>query len=144
MTFETNLHAIILVTSDTSYFNIPDLENLIAHITDYNKANNISELLVWANGNMLHLLEGNKESLAAKYEKITQFPTIEGTIKLFDKPINQRYFEDYYFAYKPINSEMFKPYDSFAQPPQKEFFEECLATDDSIMKIIREFIKNNS
>ncbi len=144
MILQNNLHAIVFVTSDTACFTHAQFQTLLNDIITYNKANNIGELPVWANGNMLHFLEGSKEAVTAKDQILKTNPCLQGNIKLYDNPIKQRYFEDYHFAFKPINTEWFRPYDDFAEPAKKEFFNECLELDDTIMKIVKDFIKNNS
>jgi hypothetical protein len=142
---DTDLHAVVFVSSSTINYSKSEMQHILTNTREHNRINNITGLLIFGGGNMLRMMEGTKETVQAEFYSIQEDNLQrEDTIKLIDKPIKQRYFEDYPLAFKPLNSQSLKHFDDFKEPESREFFEECLATDDSVMKIVKDFLKHNT
>ena len=142
---ENSLHAIIYVSSATKHYSSYELSQLISPFKTLWKETKLSGLVIYANGNGLTLLEGEREAVEKQYEQNKSHPGHHGIIKLFDRSIQQRYFEDYVFALKVINSSEIKSIDDFESVENTEFWQEYLSmTDDPIVNIIKDFMRYNS
>jgi hypothetical protein len=142
---DNSLHAIVYVSSAVKHYSSNEFSQLIAPIKTSFKEINLSGLVIYANGNGLTMIEGGREAVEAQYQLNRSHPGHHDIIKLFDRPIQQRYFEDYVFAVKAINSSEFKSIDDFESGEHKEYWHEYLSlTDDPIVKIIKDFLRYNS
>ncbi|MDB5012516.1 MAG: hypothetical protein JWQ25_718 [Daejeonella sp.] len=138
-------HAIIFVSSATENFSSDELLQLLEPMRENRQLNNLSGLVVYAYGNTLSLIEGDKEDVEKEYKLLKSYPAHHDIIKLYDKPIAQRYFENYSLAFKSIGIASLKSIDDFTEGENKEYWDECLSlTDDPIIRIITDFIRNNS
>lgn len=141
---DTNLHAVVYVSSSTTDYSHSEMEDILNDVRTYNRTHNITGLLIFGGGNMFRMMEGSKETVQAQYYLIQEDNQDDGAIKLLDKPIKHRYFGDYPMAFKALNAQNLKHFDDFKEPESKEFFDECLATDDSVMKLVKDFLKHNT
>ncbi|MDB5119991.1 MAG: hypothetical protein JWN56_1209 [Sphingobacteriales bacterium] len=146
MSYSTqSLHAIIFVSSATENFGGDKLLELLQPLRENRQLKNLTSLVVYANGNALSLIEGEREVVEKEYEMLKSYPAHHDLIKLYDKPIVHRYFENYSLAFKSIGNPSLKAIDDFNTGENKDYWDECLSlTDDQIIKIITDFIKNNS
>jgi hypothetical protein len=141
---DTNLHAVVYVSSSSVDYSQHEMESILNDVRTYNRTHDITGLLIFGGGNMLRMMEGTKETVQAQYHLMQEDNEQDGAIKLLDKPIKHRYFGDYPMAFKALNSQNLKHFDDFKEPESKDFFDECLATDDSVMKLVKDFLKHNT
>ncbi|WP_207426360.1 BLUF domain-containing protein [Pedobacter sp. SYSU D00535] len=138
-----DLHAIIYVSSATTIVPFEEFQESVDLSRAQFREQGITGILIFAAGNILVMLEGDRDLITAAYRKGMERPH-HNFIKLYDKPLKTRFFEDHPLAVKVINTDEWKPADDFQSEEQKEYLEECLNSDHSTMKILKDFIKNNT
>lgn len=139
-----NYWAILYVSSAMKGLSAADVEYYINLNRQFRIKSEITGIVVLAQNNVLVLQEGEKEKVKTEFEAEKKHPAQHSLIKVFDGPIEGLYFEDFPLAFKPVGHPEFAHLDDFTQPNTKDHFDEILKIDQSVPKIIREFIKNNS
>ena len=121
--------------------------DIIRQVTDeagkINAQNGITGLTLFADGNVLVLLEGPVEALDKRFDELKKHPAHHSVIKILSVPISQRCFEDYPQALKILRPPQFKEIDDFQSPERKEYFEEFLTLNTPVSNAVSNFIKSN-
>jgi len=138
-------HTIIFVSSAIQNFTSDELLGFLNTFRAERLKKNLSGIILYANGNALSMIEGEKEVVETEFNLTKSCPNHHDIIKIYDKAIPHRYFENYSLAFKVIGNASLKSIDDFATDENREYWDECLLlTDDPIIKIIKDFIRNNS
>lgn len=139
-----NLWAILYVSSAMKDLSVSDVEYFLTANRKVRQENKITGIAILAMNNVLVIQEGIKEVVKAEFDNEKKHPAHHSLIKLYDGPISHRYFEDFPLAFKPIGFPEYKHLDSFSEPGHKEYFDEFLLADNSVSKLVKDFIKNNT
>lgn len=140
-----SLHSVIYVSSAIKNFSSDEILDLLSFFREDRVKKNLTGLVLYANGNALTMIEGEKEVVEKEYELMRAFPAHHDIIKIYDKAIPHLYFENYPLAFKAIGNAALKSIDDFNTDEDKEYWDECLLMDeDPIIKMITDFFKNNS
>ena len=98
---ETALHQIIYI----SRFIDPD-ESVVTNILEtalrYNPRNHITGMMLYADGDVIQVLEGPREPITALFERIQRDPRHAGVFVVLDEPVASRHFPDWSMGYKKI------------------------------------------
>ncbi|MBC8051609.1 MAG: BLUF domain-containing protein [Sphingobacteriaceae bacterium] len=138
----TTLHTIIYLSSATEIIDVEIARQSIIRNREYNKLNGITSLAVFAQGNILAMMEGERDVILKAYRQ-NMNGHHHGFLKLYDKPVQSRCFEDFPLAIKVVNMDEWRSLDDFKEEYMREYFEECINLDAPTMKIVKDFIKNN-
>lgn len=137
------LWCIVAVSSVRKDLKVSEAEQMLMYARKDRQSKNITSLVIYSNQNVLFLLEGKKAAVHDELALMTIHDGHHNIIKLYDKPISERFFEDYPLVYRSVSKE-FQILDDFKEPEQLEYFDEFLSLDQPIPNIVRSFIKNNS
>ena len=94
-------------------------------------------------GNIMRMLEGQKEDVISKFNYLKSSHIHSDILKLAKKAIPQRFFEDYPIDFLTINHPAYKELNDFNEPEVMEYLEECLNIDNPLIKVLKDFLKNN-
>lgn len=137
------LHALIFVSSATEILSEESARYVVESERDNAKHKGLTGIVVFASGSVMRFMEGDRRTVLNEFEFAKQNYFHSAVIKIVDKSIEQRYFEDYPLSYFPINYAPYNSLNDFNDPAMKELLNECLRLDCSLMKILRKFIQNN-
>jgi hypothetical protein len=93
-----------------------DLQALLNQCRRDNAARNVTGVLFYSHGNIAQLIEGDPEVLEPLFEKISRDGRHSNVVKLVDKPISARSFEDWSMAFHPIEPTGFDALQGFLLP----------------------------
>ncbi|GAB2850291.1 BLUF domain-containing protein [Hymenobacter ruber] len=93
-----------------------DLQVLLDQCRRDNAARNVTGVLFYSHGNIAQLIEGEKEVLEPLFEVISRDGRHSNVVKLVDKPISARSFEDWSMAFHPIEPSGFEALQGFLLP----------------------------
>lgn len=97
------LHRIVYVSTAISLLSEEQLQNILSASRRNNLEKNITGILVYNDGNILQVLEGNKRDLHALYGHISQDHRHYGCIILQDTPSETRSFGDWSMGFKSVS-----------------------------------------
>lgn len=110
------LYSLVYVSSAVTPFSSAELVALL----DQSRANNtrldVSGLLLYKDGNTMQVLEGDRDTVLALYERIAADPRHRGLLRLLEGPTETRQFADWSMAFHDLNAP-----DAGAIPGYSEF-----------------------
>lgn len=98
------MYYIIYLSAGTSWFSQPELEDILRVSIENNRLNNITGLLLYAEGNFIQLLEGEEGVVKKTYQKISQDQRHKGVTPIADGQAETRFFPDWAMGFKTIGS----------------------------------------
>lgn len=91
----TELLSIIYVSSAVNPFDDTELEQLLVDARNFNSANSLTGVLLYADGNFLQCLEGPVDSVLRAYDRISASRRHKGLIELNRSNVQYRSFESW-------------------------------------------------
>ena len=92
-------------------------EQELAELLTVSRANNtrlnVTGILLYSNGNILQVLEGEKEVVQSLYEKITKDERHRNVLRLISNESAERSFSDWSMAFKTLNPEEWDEYEGY-------------------------------
>jgi len=119
------MYFLIYASSAKKSFTTEELVSLLALARQRNHAAGITGLLLFKDGNFMQVLEGDKQSVTATYNKIQQDSRHSGVIKLLDGELSDRLFPDWSMALKDLDNEDVRQLPGFS-----EFLNSKLSADE--------------
>ena len=109
----TDVYQLLYVSSATENFDEDDLLDIMNQARKNNKKNGITGLLLFADGSIVQLLEGNKELVERTYETIARDPRHSGLIRLVGEYSESRDFADWSMGFQRIESKSLTDVEGF-------------------------------
>lgn len=101
---EQRLLQIVYLSTASSILTRDELLKLLEESRERNAKTGITGLLLYKDGNIMHVLEGGDTVVKALYRKIRQDPRHHGIITLIQEPIEERQFPDWSMAFHDLDS----------------------------------------
>ena len=123
---EQGLFQVVYLSSATALLTRAELLDLLEKGRRRNAKIRITGLLLYKDGNMMHALEGEEETVKALYKKICRDRRHRRIIPLIQAPIRERQFPDWSMAFRDLDAADGKDipgYSEFLNTPltEKEF-----------------------
>jgi len=137
------MYFLVYVSSAANKLSEEDLLLILEKSRSNNAGLSVTGLLVYIDGNIIQILEGDKERVLGLYNRIATDPRHRGMIKLIDGPLKERNFEDWSMQFKSLS------YDEAAKVAgYKNLSRNDLVTASTIgvhpaLKVISTFCKTN-
>jgi hypothetical protein len=110
------MYYLIYLSAGTNWFNQTELEELLRISVENNRRNNITGLLLYAEGNFIQMLEGAEEMVKQTYSKISHDPRHKGVTPIANGITDERFFPDWAMGFKTIGSIRDTPFKDFLKP----------------------------
>jgi len=98
------MHTLIYLSASSSLFSDEEIVDILSTSRSNNLRLNITGLLLYHEGSILQILEGEREVIYALYNKIRLDRRHKSVIKLLDKNIDERSFADWSMGFKQISN----------------------------------------
>ncbi|GAB2519689.1 BLUF domain-containing protein [Spirosoma aerophilum] len=97
-------YCIAYLSSSTGLLSPNELARILNQSQKNNRALGITGILLYFNGNIIQVLEGEEESVNNLYEVIRQDARHTHVVQLYRKPIARRSFPDWLMGYKALSA----------------------------------------
>jgi len=97
------MYYLVYLSTAKKLMGTSELENLMEVSRLNNDKKNITGMLLYADGSIIQLIEGEKDSVYSIYEKILQDPRHTGIIKLKEGELNERNFSHWSMAFEHVS-----------------------------------------
>ncbi len=122
------------------------VENSLADILQKSRSNNatlgITGVLLYVNGSIIQVLEGEKKAVDALYSRIEQDPRHRNVARVLNKPIDHHLFGDWSMGYETITASQLKDIKEIIDVDAKQS-PVYSADDHVILKTLKVFYENN-
>lgn len=135
-------HCIIYFSTLREPFHEQDLVETLERSRQKNAVNGISSVTLYVRGNIIQVLEGQKEAVETLYARIEQDDQHSHVIKILSRPIHQRLFAGSTLAYETITLrqlEELRTVVSLEDDKESSFASET----PFVLKLIKTFYESN-
>ncbi|MEO5819763.1 MAG: BLUF domain-containing protein [Vicinamibacteraceae bacterium] len=114
------LHFLVYVSSATVLFSKEELLALLASSRENNHRLGVSGMLLYKDGNLMQVLEGERDTVRGLYARIATDPRHKGVLLLMEGSCEARQFEDWSMAFRDLTAsdeEVVAGYNEFFNTP---------------------------
>ncbi|MBC6988871.1 BLUF domain-containing protein [Hymenobacter jejuensis] len=121
-----------------------ELKELLLRAQANNQALGVTGLLLYSNGSIMQILEGQESVVQALYEKLLTDPRHTGVIKVADKAIEERSFAGWSMGFQPVAPEEFAQLVGYVDPDSIDFRNSGIgAADALLLQTLLSFVVTN-
>ncbi|HEY8357653.1 MAG TPA: BLUF domain-containing protein [Ramlibacter sp.] len=128
-----NLHRLLYVSSAVMRMSSAELEELLEEARAANAVNDVTGVLLYADGNIMQMLEGPRDNVQETFERISRSRRHKGVIVLLDSAVPERVFSTWSMAYSQA---------TWAQLAEVQ--EACRRSGDAAIKVIQGFVTHTT
>jgi hypothetical protein len=107
------MHTLVYVSTAVRTFTPEELKTLLIQCRRDNTAQDITGMLLYKDGNIMQLLEGDKERVTTLYHKIERDPRHRGSLILLQSDTDQRSFKDWSMGFRDLDDPALKQLPGF-------------------------------
>jgi len=100
----TNLHFLVYVSSTITPFSTSELVALLKKAHANNTALGVTGMLLYKDGNVMQVLEGEHDVVRDLYARISHDPRHRGLLTLLQGPLAQRQFPDWSMGFRDLSA----------------------------------------
>lgn len=98
------LYSLVYVSSTVTLFSPAELVALLEQSRANNTRLGVSGMLLYKDGNTMQLLEGERDTVLALYERIARDPRHKGLLRLLEGPAETRQFAEWSMAFHDLSA----------------------------------------
>jgi hypothetical protein len=121
------------LSAGANWFSEMELNDLLATANEHNLRNNITGLLLYADGNFIQLLEGEENIVQQTYKKIALDQRHKGITPIASGPLETRIFPEWAMGFKSIGK--------LSETPLKEFLNPANGKGSLAVNLLNAFIR---
>lgn len=108
-----------------------------------NKENNITGMLLYLSGNIIQVLEGDKDKVEETYKRIEKDERHHGCIIADDEEIKERSFPNWSMGFRYYNEENINELEGFSEFINKKMNPEDVSKNANVYELLYSFKNNN-
>ena len=122
------MYFLIYISSASREFSETELRELLAKSRLNNEKLGITGSLLYKDGNVMQVIEGDEEAVKALYNKITLDPRHRGILTLLEGQEEERQFPEWSMAFMDLNSA-----EAIANPGYSDFLKTSLSRNEFLI-----------
>jgi len=130
------------VSSAREEFTKPELLKLLNRARAYNHGRGITGILLYRQGNILQVLEGQPVEVMTLYARIERDRRHRGLITLLQRNVEEREFGDWSMAFRDMDDMDLRYNPAYSEIMNTSFDPEDLPKDSEVLKLIATFHRN--
>jgi len=139
------LYHLVYQSSATKLFTELELEQILVQSRFANDASSITGVLLYSNGDIMQVLEGEQETVLHVYEKIKQDIRHRDVTTLADGKIEARNFSQWSMGFKAVNPDDFLQLVGYLNVSKKDYMQEHVRTEDaSLHELLATFVQDTT
>ncbi|MBO0357861.1 BLUF domain-containing protein [Hymenobacter sp. BT186] len=127
------MHHIIYMSRGVRPMNEEELLTLLEQARRENERQGITGALVYGDGQFMQIIEGEESVLAALYAKLLQDSWHINVVKLADKQIGQRSFQDWSMGFQVVSADKFAELAGYVDPAAMKMDVPGLSAADALL-----------
>ena len=110
------MHSLVYVSSATELFDRAELDEILAESRRNNEAAGVTGMLLYKDGNLMQVLEGDEPAVRDTYDRIARDQRHRGLMVLLEEEVTERDFDEWTMAFRDLEAA-----DASAAPGYSEF-----------------------
>ncbi|TGD82312.1 BLUF domain-containing protein [Hymenobacter wooponensis] len=112
----STLHHLVYQSIATTPLDDKALETILVQSRAWNETHNLTGILLYCEGELMQVLEGEKEEVHYIFDRIRQDQRHFRVVKLSDGPIQERNFSQWSMGFKAVNPAAFAHLKGYTNP----------------------------
>ncbi|WP_143959890.1 BLUF domain-containing protein [Litoribacter populi] len=138
------MHYIVYLSSAATKFTEEELQRILVKSRANNEKNGITGILIYLDGSIIQVLEGEKEKVMRIYKTIGQDSRHRGLIRLKEGDLMERNFPEWSMGYHSISPQEAKELTGFKSATDQDFHSYLYSEDNHpALTVLRAFLRNN-
>ncbi|MBS9523889.1 BLUF domain-containing protein [Litoribacter alkaliphilus] len=138
------MHYIVYLSSSVHKLTEEQLQEILVKSRENNQKKGITGLLIYMDGSIIQILEGEKEKVMPLYKTIGQDPRHRGIIRLKEGDLEERLFPDWSMGYHSISPDEARELTGFKSTGDVDFYNFLGEKEQHpALTVFRAFVKNN-
>ncbi len=125
------MYYLVYLSSASTLLSEDELKDILVQSRENNTAQSITGMLLYMDGSIIQVLEGEEEKVKALYRKIALDPRHTRITRLVEGPLTERNFPDWSMGYRSYSPEEVKQLPGYQQISTGEWF----GSDYSVSRI---------
>ena len=114
------MHTLVYLSSASHLFSDDELMNILNKSRENNTRLSITGLLLYCDGSILQILEGEKDKLNTLFNTISKDNRHKGVIRMIDTALDERSFSDWSMGFKQVSRDDWSKMDGFLNLNKKD------------------------
>jgi len=137
------MYYIIYLSSATQLFDNQELQDILEVSNKNNEQQGVTGLLLYSDGNIIQVLEGEQETVQDIYKKIARDSRHHSIITLKEGDLAERNFPDWSMGFKTISSKVFSEIAGFKDLRNQSFENIAPVSNHPVLNILKTFYTGN-
>ena len=138
------MYYIIYLSAATQLMNDETLKEILLVSNENNRRQNVTGMLLYSDGNIVQVLEGDRQTVKSLYTKISYDSRHHSIIKISEGEITDRSFPDWSMGFRTVSANEFSQIPGYKQINQKSFLNtEAVENEPDTLTFLRVFYKSN-
>lgn len=138
------MYYIIYLSAATQLMNDETLKEILLVSNENNRRQNVTGMLLYSDGNIIQVLEGDRQTVKSLYTKISYDSRHHSIIKISEGEITDRSFPDWSMGFRTVSANEFSQIPGYKQINQKSFLNtEAVENEPDTLTFLRVFYKSN-
>ncbi|MEO5998570.1 MAG: BLUF domain-containing protein [Chitinophagaceae bacterium] len=134
------MHNLIYLSSATYLFTKEDITDILTKSRSNNTSLNITGLLLYHEGSILQILEGEKDTLYTLLKTINKDTRHKGIITMIDEAIDERNFDEWSMGFKQVSKGDWSELQGYLNLNDKNGFKRITSSGSSkVVSLIKSF-----
>jgi hypothetical protein len=139
------MHHIIYMSRGVAPMSEDELRTLLQQARQDNERYQITGALVYGDGQFMQVIEGEEKDLALLYAKLLNDPRHTNVVKLADKYIAARSFQDWSMAFRTVSDAAFAELAGYQTPEELNLQVPHLSAADALLlEMMKSFVLTSS
>lgn len=135
-------YCLIYLSASAKLLNDDEISKILQQSQTNNRSLNITGVLLYCNGSIIQVLEGDQQKVEDLYDVISQDQRHNNLIRLYSGQIEQRSFADWLMGYRTLSSKELSHLHEL-MPFIKDPLSPKTNSDGIVMAVLKTFYKNN-
>ena len=114
------MYYIIYLSAGIKWFSERELKDVLAISILNNRANHVTGMLLYSEGNFIQFLEGKKNDVQETFQKISKDHRHGGVTHIASGTMNDRKFPDWAMGFKSINATSLAMFEGYFNPQNEK------------------------
>lgn len=136
------MHYIVYISSAITSLNQEELRSILIKSRKNNEALDITGMLLYSNGNIIQILEGEKDSVQTTFQKIENDYRHVGVLKLADGVAVHRLFPEWSMGFQSLSDKDFLDLAGYINLKDREFLPTSENDEDMIFTLLKGFVES--
>ena len=137
------MHRLVYFSSAVQLFDDEDLIKILSKARKFNEDNDITGMLLYAKGNFMQILEGEKTAVQATFGRIEKDERHHDIRVIFNNSAPKRLFEGWRMGFKMLTEDELSKISGFEPLGSREESKNNFSQDDLFVAMMKKFYEAN-